>query len=379
MNQPTRDRQFFGGLESLRGVAALLVVFYHLPPWYLPLFELPLVRHGYLMVNLFFVLSGFVLFHSYSDKLGTSVSIRDFVLLRLGRLYPVHLLFLLPFLVIVIAKWLGHVRASGTLAASIPALGHIGAAAASQALLLHGFGAGTGEPSFNFPSWTISCEFYTYLVFALVVLVTGIRSLWAACAVIAIAGMTLPPLIGLPLAGGVRMLSCVGGFFLGGLANMLFQKLHGKDMPAPFPSALAVLAIVLLLLPWNRQQPIPAWLEQLSYPLSALFIIAVLMAPASAAGRLLLWAPLRWLGAISYSLYMCHAIVQWAVRQTAEHLPSSGTHTVDGITAPALGLGTTLVLTAAATALTLGLAQLSYRFVETPGRQIVRSWLNRPA
>lgn len=47
-------------LESIRGLAAFLVVFYHLPKWN-PILDIRLVNNGYLMVHLFFVLSGFVI------------------------------------------------------------------------------------------------------------------------------------------------------------------------------------------------------------------------------------------------------------------------------------------------------------------------------
>ena len=48
-------------LESIRGLAALLVVFYHIPKWN-PLLEIGIINNGYLMVELFFVLSGFVIY-----------------------------------------------------------------------------------------------------------------------------------------------------------------------------------------------------------------------------------------------------------------------------------------------------------------------------
>jgi peptidoglycan/LPS O-acetylase OafA/YrhL len=65
------SKQFFGGLESLRGIAALMVVFYHIE-WTNPLTHHLIFRNGYLMVDLFFVLSGFVICYNYGQKIGNA-------------------------------------------------------------------------------------------------------------------------------------------------------------------------------------------------------------------------------------------------------------------------------------------------------------------
>ena len=69
-NESIHQPAFFLGLQSLRGVAALIVLLFHIPAWYAPFSEANTVRNGYLMVDLFFVLSGFVLMHAY----GASIS-----------------------------------------------------------------------------------------------------------------------------------------------------------------------------------------------------------------------------------------------------------------------------------------------------------------
>lgn len=93
-------------LESLRGFAALIVVLFHMPQWYPPFHAIPLIRNGGYMVDLFFVLSGFVITRAYCDRIRTEKDIIRFQLVRLGRLYPVHLLFLLLFLGIEITRHL---------------------------------------------------------------------------------------------------------------------------------------------------------------------------------------------------------------------------------------------------------------------------------
>jgi peptidoglycan/LPS O-acetylase OafA/YrhL len=49
-------------LESIRGLAAILVLFFHIPAWNARIYEINAIRNGYLMVDLFFALSGFVMY-----------------------------------------------------------------------------------------------------------------------------------------------------------------------------------------------------------------------------------------------------------------------------------------------------------------------------
>jgi peptidoglycan/LPS O-acetylase OafA/YrhL len=79
MGESTR----YATLDGLRGIAAIAVVIYHLP------IEPKLVPHGYLAVDFFLMLSGFVLALAYSDKLHSGMSFRSFFLKRAIRLYPI--------------------------------------------------------------------------------------------------------------------------------------------------------------------------------------------------------------------------------------------------------------------------------------------------
>jgi peptidoglycan/LPS O-acetylase OafA/YrhL len=69
-------------LDGMRGVAALIVVAFHISSIY------PYVSYGYLAVDFFFALSGFVLSHAYAEKLRAGMSPLEFMARRVGRLYP---------------------------------------------------------------------------------------------------------------------------------------------------------------------------------------------------------------------------------------------------------------------------------------------------
>lgn len=75
----------FDALDGLRGVAALCVVIYHRKLW----LGLPLFGEGYLAVDFFFMLSGFVIGHAYGERLASkSLALGKFAWLRAERLWP---------------------------------------------------------------------------------------------------------------------------------------------------------------------------------------------------------------------------------------------------------------------------------------------------
>ena len=139
-------------IESIRGLAALLVVLYHLPGWNKFVATSNFVSNGYLMVNLFFVLSGFVIFKAYGNQIQTKSDLFKFQFLRFGRLYPVHLLFICIFLCYTATPFL---QTNWT-------------ALSEQLLLIQAIGPNDSREFFNPQAWSISVEFYAYFLFGLI-------------------------------------------------------------------------------------------------------------------------------------------------------------------------------------------------------------------
>lgn len=77
-------------LDAMRGVAALFVAALHFSQIYRP--SAPLPQFSHLAVDIFFLLSGFVLSLSYGEKLAAGMTARDFIVRRLIRLFPLYLL-----------------------------------------------------------------------------------------------------------------------------------------------------------------------------------------------------------------------------------------------------------------------------------------------
>ena len=81
----------YAALDSLRGVCALFVCLFHFRANG-PIATLEFVRGSWLFVDFFFVLSGFVIAANYRERLVAGAFLRGFVILRFGRVYPLHLL-----------------------------------------------------------------------------------------------------------------------------------------------------------------------------------------------------------------------------------------------------------------------------------------------
>ena len=116
------------------------------------------LSHGYLAVDLFFILSGFVIYLNYETKITKNFprSIAPFYWNRLTRIYPLHLLMLLAYLGFA-ASFIIFSR-SATAPASYELKSFI-----QSLLLIQAWGY--GNMSWNIPSWSISAEWFVYLLF----------------------------------------------------------------------------------------------------------------------------------------------------------------------------------------------------------------------
>ena len=89
---PSVTKPHYPILDGLRGTAAILVVVFHLFEAYYPVPANHPMHHGYLAVDFFYLLSGFVVGYAYDDRWGKGMSIVDFFKIRLVRLHPLVIL-----------------------------------------------------------------------------------------------------------------------------------------------------------------------------------------------------------------------------------------------------------------------------------------------
>jgi peptidoglycan/LPS O-acetylase OafA/YrhL len=356
-------------LTPLRGVAALWVVVFHYC-WHLPAIQpdryTGAVYKGYLAVDLFFMLSGFVISHVYHGAFAHRVTgqrYRDFLKARVARIYPLHLTVLLLFVATAVGERAVAFAHGGSLG-PIPLVGErsLGAFFANL-LMLQGIWA--RELSWNDPAWSISLELLAYLLFPLL-----FPWLWRAApaAKASAGGLFLIVLGWLAYSTGDdfnqwngigAILRCLPEFLIGAL---LYSTYRSRVLAPVLATDTALLTATLLLCTLLHF----AGPDFTIVPLFALLILTAV----SNKGRLaplLNSAPFLWLGNISYSLYLIHWFVLFVTTQALRARP--------GTDIAKLPLHPSLALMTAMLAVSLLLATLSYRFVEVAGRRWLRERL----
>lgn len=344
-------------LTTLRFLAALWVVLYtawpHLEVGFTPV----AVTKGYLGVETFFVLSGFILSHVYLEAAGERrFSYGGFLWARLARVYPLHLVTLFGMIGLGAAATVAGLSIDGSLTdwRALPA--HL--------TLTHAWGLATSS-AFNHPSWSISAEWAAYLgfpAFAVVawrlrdrpVLATGLAAVFALALYAA-----FEPLAGYSLTeatfrwGALRIVPC----FALGCALYLIHRRGG----VPFAGPVALISGIALL----TSASLGLW-DAITV-LAAGGLILGLGSLDNARAGILGSKTGVYLGEISYSIYMVCAPVLLLTTNVAARLTGAEDKRFD--------LLVWLVLVAAIPMA----AMLTYHLVERPARKALRGLAERRA
>jgi peptidoglycan/LPS O-acetylase OafA/YrhL len=350
-------------IDTLRGLAAIVVILWHYQFFFntKPLEHLlrPFYTNGQAAVDVFFVISGFVLSHVYMGRVSDANDFWRYLVKRIARLYPLHLVTLLVTaalfgLFLLKTGFYGFVYRQNDLYHFALNLG-----------LLQYAGPQAGY-SFNGPSWSISTEFWINILFGVGLMLVPRRQILLVSAIAAVSAWS--------------MLTCahmwVGGPKWGGRLEQEFVR-----------TACGFYAGVVVRIFWARRPSVPA-LAELSIILGTASTVYLMSIPQAGphdttigAVITLIGAPLmvfgcassaaiaracstrigRWLGEISSSTYMWHfRIAAILVLAGCDAMPHSSTW---------LPLTYLILVFSAATA--------SYRFVEMPARKRIVNWMDR--
>lgn len=350
-------------LTSLRFIAAFWVLLYHFKDHLgLDLGRFGLVADGYLGVDLFFTLSGFILAHVYLAGLeGGRFSYGGFLKNRIARVYPMHLVALGAMLALFVgatAMGAGVGSPDAFKWSDLPA--HL--------FMVHAWGT-TAAVGWNFPSWSISAEWAAYLLFPLVAALVLNAKRWSGAFALGALGLCVAsfwalsnlhhvlPWVGRDFSqmtaqiGALRILPS----FLLGVALYAFGRNHAAPKSWAWPivcvSAGWVIAVTTLGL-WEGL----VWfgLAGLLYGLAETSRHGV---DAPMSGRVFVF-----MGAASYALYMIHLPIDIAWFHALERL--GVTETSDLV----LRVGAVVGVFAACIAASV----FAYLWIEEPARNWVR-------
>jgi peptidoglycan/LPS O-acetylase OafA/YrhL len=343
-------------LTGLRGVAAVYVVIFHYVPGVgmsNPLTTL--LAHGYLAVDLFFVLSGFVMALNYGHLFETRISLlayRTFLGRRIARIYPLY--------------FAGTLAGFGLVEAALIEPLHSGSTSGNllaNLLMVQEWGVGQ---SYDPPAWSISTEWAAYLLFPLLVVPSVLRGRLSALIVLCASIATVTFLCYAPLfqSGrasadglidlhtylGTGVIRCIAEFALGLVAFRFAEKKAGAGQSG-LPASLACVVTIFFLLLRKGD---------LGFILAMPLLVVSLSSGESLPRRFLSLPAVEWLGLLSYSIYLIHdlmgGLLAWIhTHATALHIPHAQT----------AGAVVCFVLT-------FPVAWLAYTFIEVPGRRLLR-------
>jgi peptidoglycan/LPS O-acetylase OafA/YrhL len=349
------DAQNIRPLTSLRFFAAFWVVLFHYWPKLDVSFTPMLIQKGYLGVELFFILSGFILCHVYRTSVEEGrFRYGAFLWNRLARVYPLHLATLIGMIVLGVAATAAGLAIDKNILSweSLPA----------NLFLVQAWGLAP-TAAFNHPSWSISAEWFAYLSFplfaggALALKDRPIVAVAGAAAFLAGLYFAFQKLAGFPLTqatfqwGALRIVPC---FALGCALHALWRARPSQNRLAALIGSACALAAVLATAGFGAPDAL------IVISLGALLFF--LARTAQAGGEVLSQSPLVYLGEISYSSYMI--CVPWKivfVNAAAKILQLNDEH---------LPLWLWLVFFGSV----VPLSALSYHLIEKPARERMKLW-----
>lgn len=295
-------------LDAARGIAAILVLLYHAHIFIFPSYPNPLgpdfLKHSYLAVDLFFLMSGLVIARSYEAKLRSSaLTFRQFTIVRLIRLYPLYIVGLL--LGVVYAALKPHLQADATfdLGSGMLSLG-------LNSLFLPALTDSKTIFPFNVAAWSLCFEMAVNLLYALIVRHVTNWQLLLMVLSSAVYLLCMDPSVtsldlgwgGENLAGGLARIG-----FSFPLGILMWRHIHWLRFRLPSGAG------ALLLLPLTWLIATPTGTPTIAYDLACVFVafpVFVALACASAAPARLVRG-YSFLGFLSYPLYILHVPLLW--------------------------------------------------------------------
>ncbi|WP_024611174.1 acyltransferase [Pseudoalteromonas sp. TB64] len=351
------QKQRYYNLDAFRGIAALLVLFFHSPFYYID--KTTFITNSDVLVDFFFILSGFVITHAYKDKIKT-VNAFTFMQNRFARIYPLHIFLLVVWLVFIFLKYILFIHFN--LGDTSPFINNDLYSFILNFLLLNAHGL-DDHLSWNTPSWSIGSEFYSYLLFFLVAKsVKKQHLLYWAIVLFLVAYTTIYILKPTTLLRtfDLGFIRAIGGFFLG----VTVYHIRGKKTFSDNSKRVVTTIELALLIAVYSAITLLATNKLGQLVIFFIFAITVYYFSLSngSVSYLLKTKVMQYLGKISYSIYLTHFLIIIVATNLRQYvLPTHSSTPFDTPAAPFINIGIAI--------LTCVISSLTYRFIEQPLQQ----------
>lgn len=289
----------FEALDAFRGICAISVVIFHMH-FVNSITELDFFRGSALFVQFFFVLSGFVLANGYSTK--ENMSFKTFMKARFYRIYPLHICMLIVFIVFETCKFIAYkfvgISFNGIPFTNSTAITEI----LPNLLLIQSWSHFTNPLSFNYPSWSISIEFYMYALLCLTIIICKSKKNLAWLYISFIAFLLIYFKSAILVNTVLKGLFC---FFSGALTYSFFKKISHLRLSFEFATVIEALILFSIILVISSDSVN----RYLIAPLLFIFTVLFFSFEAGLISKILKIKLFQTAGKLSYSIYMTHAAI----------------------------------------------------------------------
>lgn len=298
-------RREFKLMTVARGIAALWVVLYHFKERIPDAPDLlsSIYDSGYLAVDFFFVLSGFVITYNYLGQFESPsfVTVRSFLVRRLARIYPLHALVLVLYLIIPSLFYLsGRGYPDGY---SVSYL-------ISSIFLVQNWGF-TDALQWNVPAWSISTEWFAYLMFPVISFAwIRMKNAWAPSVVCALVVLSLILLFRMTDSNSLGeniphfgLFRCLLEFTAG--SAIAVSTLRAGHRPQSYAKTALLIGVFCVSFAVLNPE-----LDDVLAPLAFILIIYTMASLPERYDEFPGLSPFLYLGNISYSLYIFHYLLR---------------------------------------------------------------------
>jgi peptidoglycan/LPS O-acetylase OafA/YrhL len=289
------EKAKYHNFDAIRGLAAIIVLMFHTA---VKARRPDLFPVAFLAVDLFFMLSGFVIAQAYADKLRRGMTLRSFLAVRGRRLYPLFFLGQ--------ALGCGVFTTAALMGVSGYTLGPILMAFAYGLLILpfpvRNIGNVPAILPLNYPSWSLFFEIAINVAYALALPWLSRRVLWSLLS-IGVVGLTVAGLHWGHLAVGPTVKTFSGGVprvLVSFAAGVLIYEYRPKRITISNTVSLALFASTLILLLIGNR----AWWHDIPVVCLAFPVLVYLAARYQSDGVIARTS--AWLGRVSYAIYILH-------------------------------------------------------------------------
>ncbi|HIF9177146.1 TPA: acyltransferase family protein [Photobacterium damselae] len=355
----------FESLDAFRGLCAISVVIFHMHVIG-SITELSFFKGSAIFVEFFFVLSGFVLAHGYGYR--DNLMFKPFIKARFFRLFPLHVTMLTVMIILEFGKLFAYKFAGFTF--NFEPFTHSFAVSEiiPNLLLLQSWTPLTDPYAFNYPAWSISTEFYMYiLLFITIIFFKGKKHLsWIFISLIMLYGLFIDT-----KQLRLEVLLGLSSFFGGAFVYTIYRKIAHIKLDFKIASLLEIILLLLVgcVVCFDFS-------HRTVYAILLFFIVVPFFAfDSGIISYFLKKKPFQLIGKLSYSIYMLHAaflfcfisVIMILQKVTGMELaPMFGE--VRYLTVGNIWLNNLLVLSVIG--LIIASANVTYKFIEVKGQQL---------